>query len=65
MVARNHLAYGVRDTSPVTPLHTLGLPLSRYWRLGQDPCAINEVEFSAVGFTVLSMNETYHLKQPA
>src|SRR6516162_848152 len=23
MVARNHLAYGVRDTSPVTPLHTL------------------------------------------
>jgi len=26
MVARNHLAYAVRDTSPVTPLHTLILP---------------------------------------
>lgn len=25
-VARNRLAYGVRDTSPVTPLHTLVLP---------------------------------------
>jgi diadenosine tetraphosphate (Ap4A) HIT family hydrolase len=25
-VASNRLAYGVRDTSPVTPLHTLVLP---------------------------------------
>jgi phosphoserine phosphatase len=46
-------------------LHALGLSVSRYWRLGQNPCAINEIEFSAGGFTVLSMNETYHLKQPA
>jgi len=56
---------GHDSVNRVMLLHTLGLPLSRYWRLGQDPCAINEVEFSAVGFTVLSMNETYHLKQPA
>jgi ATP adenylyltransferase len=26
LVAENWLAYGVRDTSPVTPLHTLILP---------------------------------------
>jgi phosphoserine phosphatase len=44
-------------------LHALGLPLSRYWRLGQHPCAISEVDFSADGFVVLSINETHHLKQ--
>ena len=27
------------------------------------PCAINEIDFSEDGFTVLSMNETYHLQQ--
>ena len=27
-------------------LHALDLPLSRYRRLGQDPCAINEIDFS-------------------
>ena len=56
---------GHDSVNRVMLLHMLGLPLSRYWRLGQDPCAINEIEFSADGFTVLSMNETYHLKQAA
>jgi phosphoserine phosphatase len=42
-------------------LHALGLPLSGYWRLAQHPCAINEIEFSGDVFTILSMNETYHL----
>jgi phosphoserine phosphatase len=46
-------------------LHALDLPLSRYRRLGQDPCAINEIDFSAGEFTVRSVNGTYHLKQPA
>ena len=44
-------------------LHALDLPLSRYRRLGQDPCAINEIDFSAGEFTVRSINGTYHLKQ--
>jgi phosphoserine phosphatase len=56
---------GHDSVNRVILLHALGLPVSRYWRLGQNPCAINEIEFSAGGFTVLSMNETYHLKQPA
>jgi len=56
---------GHDSVNRVMLLHALGLPVSRYLRLGQDPCAINEIEFSADGFTVLSMNETYHLKQPA
>jgi broad specificity phosphatase PhoE len=46
-------------------LHALGLPLSRYWRLGQHPCAINEIDFSGDDWAVLSMNETWHLTQPA
>ena len=44
-------------------LHALDLPLSRYWRLGQDPCAINEIDFSEGQFTVRSINGTDHLKQ--
>jgi probable phosphoglycerate mutase len=43
-------------------LHALELPLSRYWLLGQGPCAINEIDFSGDSFTVVSVNETYHLK---
>ena len=42
-------------------LHALDLPLSRYWRLGQDPCAINEIDFSGGEFTVRSVNGTWHL----
>jgi broad specificity phosphatase PhoE len=45
-------------------LHALGLALSRYWRLGQHPCAINEIDFSGDDCAVLSMNETCHLAQP-
>jgi phosphoserine phosphatase len=56
---------GHDSVNRVMLLHALGLPLSRYWRLGQHPCAINEIEFSGDGFAVLSMNETYHLAQSA
>ncbi len=45
-------------------LHALGLPLSGYWRLGQRPCAINEIDVSGNGCVVLSMNETCHRIQP-
>jgi probable phosphoglycerate mutase len=47
----------------VVLLHALDLPLSRYRRLGQDPCAINEIDFSAGEFTIRTVNETYHLKE--
>jgi broad specificity phosphatase PhoE len=46
-------------------LHALGLPLSRYWRLRQHPCAINEIDFSGENCAVLSINETGHLKEAA
>lgn len=43
-------------------LHALGLPLSRFWRIRQSPCAINEIDFERNGFTILSVNQTDHLR---
>jgi broad specificity phosphatase PhoE len=42
-------------------LHTLGLPLARYWHLVQENCALNVIEADEGDFTVVSMNETCHL----
>jgi probable phosphoglycerate mutase len=53
---------GHDSVNRVILLHALGLPLSRYWRLGQHPCAINEIDVTADGFFVRSMNETHHLE---
>ena len=41
-------------------LHALELPLSRYWRLGQAPCAINQIEAGGDHLCVRSLNETCH-----
>jgi phosphoserine phosphatase len=56
---------GHDSVNRVILLHALGLPLSRYWRLGQHPCAINEIDVSGDDCGVLSMNETWHLVQSA
>jgi probable phosphoglycerate mutase len=42
-------------------LHALELPLSRYWRIKQSPCCINELDFGPDGFVVHSINRTGHL----
>ena len=42
-------------------LHVLGLPLSRYWRIRQHPCAINEIDFADGEFTIGSINQIDHL----
>jgi len=42
-------------------LLALELPLSRFWRLGQDPCAVNWLSFTNAVWTVHSVNETAHL----
>lgn len=41
--------------------HVLGLPLSRYWHLQQEPCCINEFEYADWEFVVRKLNETGHL----
>jgi phosphoserine phosphatase len=42
-------------------LFALELPLSRYWHLRQEPCAINELFFEDGSFVIRSINETQHL----
>lgn len=42
-------------------LLALGLPLSRFWDLRQDPCAVNIVTHDNSGWAVASMNEASHL----
>jgi probable phosphoglycerate mutase len=54
---------GHDSVNRVILLHALQLPLADYWRLGQSPCAINELDFSEGGFNIRSINETGHLKQ--
>lgn len=42
-------------------LHALGLPLSQYWRIRQDPCCVNELHLDAQGCSLSRLNETHHL----
>jgi phosphoserine phosphatase len=43
-------------------LQALDQPLSAYWRLGQDPCAINEIAVAPDRVVVVRVNETAHLR---
>jgi broad specificity phosphatase PhoE len=43
-------------------LGVLGLGTDRFWHLRQDPCAINLFEAGARDFTLVSMNDTCHLR---
>lgn len=42
-------------------LQVLEQPLSAYWRLAQDPCAINEIAVASDRVSVIRVNETAHL----
>jgi broad specificity phosphatase PhoE len=46
----------------VVLLGVLGLQTDRFWRLGQDTCAINVFEYEDGDFTLLTLNDTCHLK---
>jgi broad specificity phosphatase PhoE len=43
-------------------LGILGLGNERFWRLHQDPCALNVFEWEAGRFTLVSLNDTCHLR---
>jgi len=43
-------------------LAVLGLGNDRFWRLRQDTCAINVFEAAAGDFTIVSLNDTCHLR---
>jgi probable phosphoglycerate mutase len=42
-------------------LQWLDLPLSAYWRLGQAPCCLNEIDVDGASICMQRMNETWHL----
>ncbi|CAB3731405.1 Phosphoserine phosphatase 1 [Achromobacter ruhlandii] len=42
-------------------LHSLGLPLLRYWRIKQEPCCLNELSVEGQTFTIHRINESHHL----
>ena len=43
-------------------LQLLDQPLSAYWRLAQDPCCINVIEYKREKITVKSINDTSHVR---
>ena len=43
-------------------LGILGLDNQRFWRLHQDPCAINVIEAQNDDFTLVSLNDVCHLR---
>ena len=43
-------------------LNSLGLPLSRYWRIRQDPCCLNELAVEGETFTLGRINESDYLQ---
>jgi len=43
----------------------LDLPLSAYWRIGQEPCCLNEIDVTFGAVCVRGMNETQHLDATA
>ena len=43
-------------------LQLLDQPLSAYWRVAQDPCCINVIEYKRGKISVKSINDTSHLR---
>lgn len=55
------IAVGHDSTNRVFLTLGLDMPLSRYWHLQQDPCAINVLQFDETGCRVVAFNQTAHL----
>jgi len=45
-------------------LAVLGLGHDRFWRLRQEPCALNVFEWDRADFVLVSLNDTCHLREP-
>jgi phosphoserine phosphatase len=55
------VAVGHDSTNRVLLTLLLELPLSHYWHLQQDPCAISLIRFERSGPRIVEMNSTAHL----
>ncbi len=66
MVLKNHpidtvVLVGHDSINRALLLLLLDQPLSAYWRVAQNTCCLNEVDFGAGGILVRRLNETRHL----
>jgi len=59
---RTVVAVGHTVINRVILLCMLGLGNDRFWRIRQDTCAINEIEMAGEEFTLVSLNDTCHLR---
>jgi broad specificity phosphatase PhoE len=46
-------------------LQVLDQPLSAYWKIAQDPCCINVIEYDKGTTRVVAINDTRHVKRSA
>ncbi|ANI16287.1 TPA: histidine phosphatase family protein [Pseudomonas aeruginosa] len=60
-VGKTLVLVGHDSINRVLLLQALGLPLSRYWRLKQEPCCLNEIVVEGTVFTLHRLNESGHL----
>lgn len=58
---RTVVLVGHDSINRVLLVHMLGVPLSHYWRIKQEPCCMNEIDMHSGTFTVHRINETGHL----
>ncbi len=56
---------GHDSSNRVLLAHLLDLPLSGYWRLGQEPCNLTVIDAAADHATLVRLNDTTHLEQIA
>jgi probable phosphoglycerate mutase len=53
---------GHDSVNRVMLLHALDIPLAKFWRIRQSPCAINEIDLDEHGFFIITVNQTDHLR---
>lgn len=56
------LLAGHTVTNRVILLAALGLGNERFWRIRQEPCAVNILEYENGEYTLVTLNDTCHLK---
>ena len=59
------VAVGHTVVNRIIILGVLDLANDRFWRLGQETCAINVIEGDDAGYTLVSLNDTCHLRRAA
>ena len=60
----NHLLVSHTVINRIILMGVLGIGNERFWRIRQEPCAINVFEADAGEYTLVSFYDTCHLTEP-